>query len=105
MKNLVDLVQMAKHAGQLRFAHHPLQQAFERDILPSHIKQALDSEQVEIVAEQRSNPDNPSPASTLLGWDERERALHVVIAYRRLLVVTAYEPVPPKWVTPRQRGK
>jgi hypothetical protein len=41
------------------------------------------------------------------GIDQSGRDIHVVCttAQSRLIIITVYLPVPPKWVSPTQRGK
>ncbi|MBM4122800.1 MAG: DUF4258 domain-containing protein [Nitrospira sp.] len=45
------------------------------------------------------------PCCLLNGQTERGRPLHIVCttAQPSLIIITAYEPRPPKWVTPTQR--
>lgn len=102
---IIAAVQAAKHEQRLKFANNHLQRMFEHNVYPSQVQDALNSEDVEIITESLTHdPQNPSPACTFLGWDRDGRALHVIVAYRRMLVVTSYEPTHPWWVTPREKG-
>lgn len=105
MPEIIAAVQAAKHEQRLRFAKEHLPRMFEHNVYPSQVREALNSGGMEIIPESLNHdPKNPSPACTFLGWDEGGRALHIIVAYRRMLVVTCYEPTPPWWVTPRQKG-
>lgn len=103
--DIIASIQRAKHSGQLKFTGEGLKRSIERDIVPSQIKQALDSSGVEIIPDSAPpHPNNPSPACLVLGTDEFGRALHTVVAYRTMLIVTTYEPTLPWWTTPRKRA-
>lgn len=102
---IIAAVQTAKHEQRLKSPHNHLARMFEHGVDPSHVREALDHAEVEIFPETlEHHPNNRSPACTFLGWDAHGTALHVIVAYRKMLVVTAYEPTPPRWVTPREKG-
>lgn len=100
-RNPIPYVQEAKHAGKLRFSAHGLERAIERDIKPSDVKQALNCETVTVL---ENFPTGPKPTCLILGRDDSARAIHTIVAYPNILVVTVYEPKPPYWVTSDQRG-
>jgi hypothetical protein len=55
----------------------------------------------------KSYPKDPRGESVLLGAKLKIKSLHVVCGKRndRILIVTAYEPKPPKWIDYRTRSR
>jgi len=47
------------------------------------------------------------PCCLVLGKTEMGRSLHVVCTYvsRPLVIITVYDPQPPKWVSPYERSR
>lgn len=50
--------------------------------------------------------DRRGPSCLVLGYSPVGRPIHVVCATAQphLVLITVYEPRPPKWLTPTQRG-
>ncbi|HEX7184039.1 MAG TPA: DUF4258 domain-containing protein [Thermoanaerobaculia bacterium] len=87
----------------LRITQHAQQEMAEEDILISDVLAALRSCQiVENYPEHRRGP-----CCLVCGYTEQGRPLHVVCTTTKplLILITVYEPKPPKWVTPTQRGQ
>ena len=102
--NPIPGIQNAKHNGRLLYHSHALRRIIERRLELVHIQQALNCSEAEIL-ENYPQVGHPSPECLILGIDGTGRALHILVAYPLTEVVTAYEPTPPKWINPRERGK
>ncbi len=85
----------------IRVTQHAQQEMIEEDIALNEVLQAISMGQI-----LEDYPEHRRGACCLLyGLTRRGRALHVVCmtAQPILIVITVYEPRPPKWVTPTQR--
>lgn len=104
LDNPIPAIQNAKHDGRLFFTGHALRRMFERYIKVEHVEEALNCSNVELL-ENYPQTGRPQPECLILGIDGHRRSLHVVVAYPVIEVITTYEPAPPKWNNPRQRGE
>lgn len=102
--NPIPLIQRAKHGGALFYSEHCLKQAVERSITTDQIEEALNSPDIVVLENYLSSGPRP-PSCLVLGWDRGGRPLHAIVAYPTAVVVTSYEPRPPKWITPTSRGE
>lgn len=87
----------------VRLTLHAHQEMVAESILLDEVLEALASGRVlENYPEHRRGP-----CCLVCGYTRERRALHVVCttAQPLLIVITAYEPLPPKWATPTERGK
>ena len=88
---------------RLRISIHGHQEMIEEDISYDTLRHALlDCTVVE------NYPDHQRGSCCLAcGLDEDGRHLHVVCttSLEVAVVITTYEPKPPKWITPFQRGE
>lgn len=87
--------------GEVRVTRHAQQEMAEEDVTLDQVLQAIAAGQV-----LENYPDHQRGACCLLGGRTRTgRDLHVVCTTARpvLILITVYEPKPPKWVTPTQR--
>ncbi len=85
----------------IRVTQHAQQEMIEEDITLNEVLQAISMGQI-----LEDYPEHRRGACCLLyGLTRRGRALHIVCttAQPMLIVITVYEPRPPKWVTPTQR--
>ena len=81
--------------------HLRQQEMAEEDIVLDDVVQAIESGRIlENYAEHRRGP-----CCLLFGYTGTRRPLHVVCTTVQpvLILITVYEPMPPKWVTPTQR--
>lgn len=88
--------------GKWRFTLHALEQADVRSIEEDSILTALiNGEIIEDYPE-----DQRGHSCLVLGYDNG-RAVHVVCSMHEdtLIIITVYEPKPPKWSDERTRGK
>lgn len=104
LENPVCGIQNAKHEGKLSFSFHALRKMLERNIRVEQIEQALNSSEVEIL-ENYPQVGRPSPECLIVGKDDSNRYMHVLVAYPQAEVVTAYIPELPWWENERKRGK
>ncbi len=103
LENPIRVVQQVKHGSGLLYNSHALRRMIQRNITTKQVEQALDCREVEIL---RNYPQTGRPCAEclILGEDEGRRYLHILTAYPMVEVITAYEPTPPKWITPKERG-
>jgi hypothetical protein len=90
-------------AEKLRVTQHGQQEMAEEDFTLDDVLEAIAAGQV-----LENYPEHRRGACCLLGGSTRsERPLHVVCTTARptLIIITAYEPRPPKWITPTQRRR
>ncbi|HEY6291459.1 MAG TPA: DUF4258 domain-containing protein [Terriglobia bacterium] len=88
-------------AGAFRVTQHAQQEMVEEDISLDEVLAALQrGEVVEHYPEHRRGA-----CSLVSGETDSGRAVHIVCAtaHPLLVLITVYEPKPPKWMTPRQR--
>ena len=87
----------------IRITQHAQQEMVEENITLDEVLQAIATAQVlESYPEHRRGP-----CCLLSGFTCGGRALHIVCTTAQLvlIIITVYEPKPPKWVTPTQRRR
>ena len=90
-------------AGLVRLTQHAHEEMVEEEIRIDEVLQAI---QCATILEDY--PEHRRGSCCLLsGTTSAGRPLHMVCATARpvLVLITVYEPKPPKWVTPARRGK
>ena len=96
-------IKLAFRTDDFQFSLHATREAYEEEILPSEIKEAVEEGQLleDYPAHQRG------PCCLLYGRTKAGRELHIVCTSTGLpiVVITVYEPREPKWPTPRQRRR
>jgi len=102
LRDLVERIRSQARAENIRVTLHAHQEMVEEGITLDELLEALSS------AEMLENyPQHRRGACCLVaGSTASRRPLHVVCttAQPTLVIVTVYEPRPPKWVTPERRG-
>jgi len=86
----------------LRVTQHAQQEMTEEEIGLDEALEAIGSGSIiENYPEHRRGP-----CCLICGYTRQQRPLHVVCTTTRplLILITVYEPKPPKWITPTQRG-
>jgi hypothetical protein len=86
----------------LRVTQHAQEEMTEEDIVLEDVLEALRSGAI-----LENYPEHRRGACCLVcGYTRQRRPLHVVCttAQPLLILITVYEPKPPKWVTPTRRG-
>lgn len=84
-----------------RVTQHAQQEMAEEDILLDQALEAIRSGKI-----LENYPDHRrGPCCLVFGYTVSRRPLHVVCTTVQpvLVLITVYEPVPPKWLTPTQR--
>lgn len=87
---------------QFRVTQHAQEEMVAESILLAEVLEAISSAHL-----LENYPEHRRGACCLiLGYTGTGRPLHVVCTTEVpvLIVITVYEPKPPKWVTPTQRG-
>ncbi|MDH7579120.1 MAG: DUF4258 domain-containing protein [Bacillota bacterium] len=90
-------------AGRWALTQHARKRAGQRCIGDEALMRVLANG--EILEDYPEDPRGPS--FLVLGYADDGRPIHAVCAFDpggTLLVITVYEPVPPKWINERTRG-
>lgn len=98
-----SIVRTLATSGAIRFTVHAHQEMVEEDVTVSELKSSLMN-----CSLLEDYPDHKRGACCLVcGKAGTGRYLHVVCTYDypELIIITNYEPKPPKWETPNKRGK
>ena len=107
--NLTDLevalkkIRAQANAENIRITQHAQQEMVEENITLDEVLQAVGSGQI-----LENYPKHRRGACCLLnGLTQNDRPLHIVCTIARpvLVIITAYEPKLPKWITPTQRRR
>lgn len=101
MGNPLPLIREAKHSNGLRWTKEALRRSIERDIPAEELYVALNSPRAVLL---RNSPTDDSPSCLILSWSAKNRPIHSVVAYARMLVITVYEPSLPQYVNPYERA-
>lgn len=102
-EEILRAIKTAAQARNLEMTLHATQEAYAEEISPDEIRQALMNGQI-----LENYPEHRRGSCCLVyGNTDAGRPIHVVCtSYRRpVLIITVYEPKPPKWRTPTQRSK
>ncbi len=86
----------------IRITQHAHQEMVEEDITLEEVLEAISAGQI-----LENYPQHRRGACCLLNGNTQDKQpLHIVCTTARpvLIIITVYEPKPPKWVTPTQRG-
>jgi hypothetical protein len=95
-------IQTQAASGTIRLTQHAQQEMIEEEIFLAEVLESIATGQVlEDYAEHRRG------ACCLLGGTTGQgRPLHVVCTTANpvLIIITVYEPKPPRWISPTERG-
>jgi hypothetical protein len=94
-------IRIQARAENVRITEHAQQEMVEENIILDEVLEAIGRGQI-----LENYPKHRRGACCLLnGLTQNGRPLHIVCTTTRpvLIIITAYEPKPPKWVTPTQR--
>ena len=98
---VLERVRAQAIAENVRITQHAQQEMVEEDITLNEVFQSIVSAQLlENYPEHRRGP-----CCLLNGLTRKNRPVHIVCTTAQpvLIIITVYEPKPPKWVTPTQR--
>jgi hypothetical protein len=90
-------------AQEIRFSQHAQQEMTEEGILLDQVLQVIAGARI-----IENYPDHRRGSCCLLyGVDQAGRNIHIVCTtgQSRLIIVTVYLALPPKWLTPTQRSR
>ena len=99
---ILKSIQSQASVQNLRVTLHAQQEMIDENIKIVDIYQAIQTGRI-----LENYPEHQRGACCLLnGKDEQGRDVHIVCTTSRdiLIIITAYLPLPPKWITPTQRG-
>lgn len=99
---IVDRIRRCFERGDVFFSVHARQEMAEEGIETDELGAAVaTAELLEDYPEHRRGP-----CCLLVGTTRTGRSLHVVCTtdLASVIVITVYEPTPPRWVTPHRRG-
>jgi hypothetical protein len=100
-REIVDRLAGQAARGELLVTVHAQQAMLDENILIDDVVAALSSPQLlEICPEDRRGP-----SCLVLGYSPAGRPIHLVCTTERpaLVLITVYEPRPPKWLSPTRR--
>jgi hypothetical protein len=102
-KSIVQRLSQQAHQELLRITIHANQEMLEEDIRLDDVVHVLKNP---VLLE--NYPDHQRGSCCLVcGTDDAGRHLHIVCttSLEKIIVITTYEPKPPKWPTPFMREK
>lgn len=100
---LLEQIRAQAVAETIRITQHAQQEMVEEDITLDEVLQTIATGQI-----VENYPEHRRGACCLLnGHSQQGRSLHIVCTTAQpvLIIITAYEPKPPKWVTLTQRRR
>src|SRR5689334_19988312 len=101
LASILEQIKSRTKRGEFRVTQHAQQEMVEEEISLDEMLEALATAEI-----LEHYPEHRRGACCLLtGQTNNGRPLHAVCttAQPLLILITAYEPKPPKWVTARQR--
>ncbi len=102
---VLEKIQGQARLEQVRLTLHAHAEMADETISLDDVLEAIASEQAQIL---ENYPEHRRGACCLLGGSTKAgRPVHVVCTTEQpaLIIITVYEPTPPKWVTPTERGE
>ena len=103
LKVILEKIHGQIKSNNFRITQHTQQEMAEEDIFLNDILEAANTGQI-----LENYPAHRRGACCLIsGLTLQDRPLHIVCTSGRpeLIIITVYEPKPPKWLTPTQRRK
>ena len=101
-RSVLEKLRAQAEAENLRFTQHAQKEMAEEGVSVDEVLEAIASGEI-----VENYPSHRRGACCLLNGRTRSgRFLHTVCTTARpcLIIVTVYEPAPPKWPTPTRRG-
>jgi hypothetical protein len=101
-QEVVDRIRKQIASGDFRLTAHAQQEMVDESIWLDDLISALCAPELL----ENYPEDRRGPSCLVLGYSLGGRPIHVVCTANQptLVVITVYEPSPPKWQDPRQRG-
>jgi hypothetical protein len=101
LEAVLERIRAQAEAEDIRITQHAQQEMVEEDIILDEVLQAIATGKI-----LENYPEHRRGACCLVyGITQNDRPLHIVCTTAQpvLIIITVYEPKPPKWVTPTQR--
>ena len=101
LEMIVERIRAQATVENIRITQHAQQEMAEENITLDEALQAIATAQI-----LENYPEHKrGPCCLLNGVTDNERPVHVVCTTAQpvLIIITVYEPKPPRWVTPTQR--
>ncbi len=101
LNEIIRLIRTEAKENHIRLTQHAQQEMVEEDIILDEVLEVINTGHV-----LENYPEHRRGACCLLnGFTRNGRSIHIVCTVARplLIIITVYEPKPPKWVTPTQR--
>jgi len=103
LKAALEQIRAQADVENIRVTQHAQQEMADEDIILDEVLEAIATGQI-----LENYPKHRRGACCLLnGVTKKGRPLHIVCTMGRpmLIIITVYEPKPPKWKTPTQRRR
>ena len=103
LEAILEQIRVQAAAENIRITQHAQQEMVEEDIALDEVLQVIATGQI-----LENYPEHRRGACCVLnGMTRQSRPLHIVCTTAQpvLIIITVYEPKPPKWVTPTQRRR
>ena len=103
LKAALEQIRAQADVENIRVTQHAQQEMADEDIILDEVLEAIATGQI-----LENYPKHRRGACCLLNGVTKEgRPLHIVCTTRQLMliIITVYEPKPPKWKTPTQRRR
>lgn len=103
LEGILERIYAQVDVEKIRITQHAQQEMVEEDITLDETLEAIAMGQI-----LENYPQHRRGACCLInGLTHGGRSLHIVCTTARpmLIIITVYEPKPPKWITPTQRRK
>ena len=101
LKAALEQIRAQADVENIRITQHAQQEMAEEDVAFDEVLEGIATGQI-----LENYPEHRRGACCLLnGLTKKARPLHIVCTTTRpvLIIITVYEPKPPKWTTPTQR--
>ena len=103
LEAILERIRAQAGAENIRITQHAQQEMVEENITLDEVLEAIATGQI-----LENYPKHRRGACCLLnGFTRQGRPLHIICATTRpvLIIITVYEPRPPKWITPTRRRR
>lgn len=100
-ESVLEQIRAQAYEENIRLTQHAQQEMVEEEISLDEVLESIETGHI-----LEYYPEHRRGASCLLnGLTQNDRPLHIVCTTARpvLIIITVYEPKPPKWRTPTQR--
>lgn len=102
LEAILNQIRQQASTENYRVTQHAQQEMVEEDVLLDELLEAIASGQI-----VENYPHHQRGACCLISGFSQTRPLHIVCTTSQptLIIITVYEPKPPKWATPTERRR